>query len=111
VRGRVADATGAALTGASVTLGNLATGLERVVVRDANGNFAFVALSRGRYHLTVSAVGFAPISREVESGSSGSLDLALEPAALAEKITVVSGSRTPRNEACELNQASTPPIN
>jgi hypothetical protein len=43
VRGRVTDATGAALTGASITLGNLATGLERVVVTDANGNFAFEA--------------------------------------------------------------------
>ncbi|HZF38452.1 MAG TPA: carboxypeptidase-like regulatory domain-containing protein, partial [Blastocatellia bacterium] len=35
VRGRVTDASGAGLTGASVTLGNLATGLERVVTTDA----------------------------------------------------------------------------
>jgi len=93
LRGRVTDAAGAALTGASVTLGNLTTGLERVVVTDANGNFAFAASSGGRYRLIISAVGFSPLSREVESGSSGSLDFALEPAALAEKITVVSGSR------------------
>jgi outer membrane receptor for ferrienterochelin and colicins len=82
---------GAVVIGASVTLGNLATGLERVVITDANGNFAFSASSGGRYRLIVSAVGFVPISREVES--SGSFDFTLEPAALAEKITVFSGSR------------------
>jgi outer membrane receptor for ferrienterochelin and colicins len=91
VRGRVTDASGAVLTGASVTLGNLATGLERVVTTDANGNFAFAASKGARYRLIVSAVGFAPISREVES--SGSFNFMLEPSALAEKVTVVSGSR------------------
>jgi hypothetical protein len=79
------------LIGASVTLGNLATGMERVVITDANGNFAFAATSGAHYRLIVRAVGFAPISHEVES--SGSFDFDLEPAALAEKITVVSGSR------------------
>ncbi len=92
-RGRVIDTSGAVVTGASVTLSNLATGLERVVVTDANGNFVFAISPGGRYRLTVSAVGFAPIAREVESRSAGSLEFALEPAALAEKITVVSGSR------------------
>jgi outer membrane receptor for ferrienterochelin and colicins len=91
VGGRVTDMSGALVAGASVTLGNLATGLERVVTTDAKGNFAFAASKGARYRLIVSAVGFAPISREVES--SGSFNFALEPAALAEKITVVSGSR------------------
>jgi len=90
LRRRVTDTAGAALTGASVTLGNLTSGLGRVVATDANGNFAFAASSSGRYRPTISAVGFALIS---ESESFGSLDFALEPAALAERITAVSGSR------------------
>jgi len=90
IRGHVTDSIGAALIGASVTLGNLATGLERVVITDANGDFTFTASSGGHYRLIVSAVGFVPITREVES--SGSFDFTLEPAALAEKITVFSGS-------------------
>lgn len=93
LRGQVTDTAGAALMSASVTLSNLATGLERVVVTDAKGNFVFAASSNGRYRLTVSAAGFAPVSREVETGSSASLDFKLEPAALADKITVISGSR------------------
>ena len=91
VRGCVTDASGAVVAGVAVTPGNLATGLKRVVTTDANGNFAFAASKGARYRLIVSAVRFAPISREVES--SGSFNFALEPAALAEKITVVSGSR------------------
>jgi hypothetical protein len=83
VRRRVTDMLGAVVTGASVTPGNLATGLELVVTTDAKGNFAFAASKGARYRLIVSAVGFAPISREVES--SGSFNFALEPAALAER--------------------------
>lgn len=93
LRGRVNDVAGAALTGASVTLNNLSTGLERVVITDSNGNFAFAVSNKGRYRLVVSAVGFAPAYREIESVASASLDFALEPAALADKVTVVSGSR------------------
>ena len=70
VRGRVSGAWGVVVAGAAVTLGNLATGLERVVTRDANGNFAFAASNGARYRLIVSAVGFPPVSREVESSGS-----------------------------------------
>ncbi len=91
VRGRVTDSSGAALIGASVTLSNLATGLERVVTTGADGDFSFAASSGARYRLIVSANGFSPVSREVEG--AGSFDFALEPAPLAEKIVVFSGSR------------------
>jgi Carboxypeptidase regulatory-like domain len=69
-RGQGADASGAVLTGASVTPGNLATGLERVVTTDANGNFAFAASNGARRRLIVRAVGFAPISPDVNPVSA-----------------------------------------
>lgn len=93
LQGRVADSAGAALSGASVALSNLSTGLERVAIADASGNFAFRVISEGRYRLTASAVGFAPVSREVANDTSEKVDFSLEPAALAERVTVVSGSR------------------
>jgi len=70
MRGRGADVAGAILTGASVTLGNLATGLERGVTTGANGNFAFAASNGARRRLIVSTVGFAPISSEVNPASA-----------------------------------------
>ena len=39
MRGRATDVAGAALIGASVTLGNLTTELERVAIADNNGWF------------------------------------------------------------------------
>jgi outer membrane receptor protein involved in Fe transport len=61
------------------------------IVRGRVTDASDAVVAGARYRLIVSAVRFAPISREVES--SGSFNFALEPAALAEKITVVSGSR------------------
>jgi outer membrane receptor for ferrienterochelin and colicins len=93
LRGRVTDSGGAVITGASVTLSNLGTGLERVVSTDASGGFTFSWLRGGRYRLTASAAGFATVSREIEAVASEPVSFTLEPAALAERVTVVSGSR------------------
>jgi hypothetical protein len=95
VRGRVTDMSGAVVASAAVTLGNLATGLERVVTTDANGNFAFAASNGARYRLIVSAVRFAPISRDVES--SGSFNFALEPAGLGEQCEHWSSRQSARD--------------
>ncbi|HKX27267.1 MAG TPA: TonB-dependent receptor [Blastocatellia bacterium] len=93
VRGRVTDKAGAVLAGATVTLSNLATGLDRIALTDASGTYLFAGTRGGRYRLTVSVSGFAPAIREIESASSESTDFALEPGSLTEGLTVVSGSR------------------
>jgi outer membrane receptor for ferrienterochelin and colicins len=93
IRGRVNDATGAAITGAAVTLKNLSTGFERVALSDANGEFSFEGVSNGRYSITASARGFAPEIKNVESISDQAVDFSLQPAAIAERLTVTSGSR------------------
>ncbi|MEW6129640.1 MAG: TonB-dependent receptor [Acidobacteriota bacterium] len=92
-RGQVVDQTGAVITGASVTIEHLATGFERAVKSDANGEFVFSAVSSGRCRLTASAEGFAPLSKEVDLPSSDAISFALAPALLTERLTVVSGSR------------------
>lgn len=84
----VADSAGEVLPGASVTFSNLSTGLERMAITDASGSFVFKVIRDDRYRLTANALGFAPGSREVESGSVGSVDFVLYPAALAERVTV-----------------------
>jgi outer membrane receptor for ferrienterochelin and colicins len=93
LRGRVADVNGASLPGTSVTFANLATGLERIAVTDAGGGFAFPAVRDGRYRLTVTATGFAAASQVIESVNGDAVEFKLEPAGLADRITVVSGSR------------------
>ena len=93
LQGRVFDISGAALPGASVTLHNLGTGLERSGVTTADGSFAFSGVRDGRFRITATITGFAATSVIVELPRREAIALQLEPAALAERITVISGSR------------------
>ncbi|MGH9676022.1 MAG: carboxypeptidase-like regulatory domain-containing protein, partial [Candidatus Acidiferrum sp.] len=58
ITGTVRDAQGAAIAGATVKLTNPATGLERTVVTEENGEFNFPELSLGTYQMTISKTGF-----------------------------------------------------
>src|SRR5882757_2269957 len=49
VTGTVADATGAVIPGASVTLTNVDTGAAQSATSGADGNFNFSAVTRGNY--------------------------------------------------------------
>src|SRR6266702_1333100 len=58
VTGRVQDAQGALIPGATEKLANPATGLERSATTDQNGEFNFPELALGTYDLTMSKPGF-----------------------------------------------------
>src|SRR5438046_8882385 len=58
ISGRVEDASGAALSGAAVTVKSLETGATRVVTSDAAGNFRAVSLSVGLQDVRVEKTGF-----------------------------------------------------
>jgi outer membrane receptor protein involved in Fe transport len=57
IAGAVTNESGAAVTGASVTLTSLDQGFTRTARTSANGNFRFVGLPPGRYTVTVEAAG------------------------------------------------------
>ncbi|MGB7351185.1 MAG: carboxypeptidase-like regulatory domain-containing protein, partial [Candidatus Acidiferrales bacterium] len=57
--GQVMDASGAAIPGATVTITNRATGLERSAKTDNEGRFNFPQLEPGTYSVKVEAQGFA----------------------------------------------------
>ncbi len=58
ITGTVRDAQGAAVPGASIKLSNPATGQERTLASDQNGEFNFPELPLGTFRLTVSKEGF-----------------------------------------------------
>ncbi|HKM90846.1 MAG TPA: carboxypeptidase regulatory-like domain-containing protein [Candidatus Acidoferrales bacterium] len=60
ILGQVTDATGAAIPGASVTITNRATGLERSARTDDQGRFNFPQLLPGTYSVAAAANGFQP---------------------------------------------------
>src|SRR5262245_53670427 len=88
--GTVVDQSGLAIPGASVTLTNAATGLERLSTTDREGRFRFDDIGAGAYRVSVAIDGFAPIVRDV---TSDRIDITLAPAAVVESVTVVSAAR------------------
>jgi hypothetical protein len=60
LQGSVTDQSGAIVSGAKVTLRNQATGLERIVQTDNDGNYQAAALPPGIYRVEAQAQGFGP---------------------------------------------------
>ncbi len=89
VYGSVADASGAVLPGASITL----TGAQvanRSTVSGAGGDFRFLSLDPGTYKLAVSLTGFSTVQREivVNTGANVNLSFSLKVASVEETLTV-----------------------
>ena len=72
ITGTVRDAQGAAVAGATLKLSNPATGQDRTVVSDQNGEFNFPELTLGTFQLTVSKEGFrTTIITDIVTSQSG----------------------------------------
>lgn len=95
LQGRVTDQTSAAVVGAAVALTNAETGLQTRISSDAEGVYAFLRVSPGRYVLTVERDGF---SREVVNdilitvGQAAVSNVTLAIGSVADTVTVVAPS-------------------
>jgi hypothetical protein len=65
IEGSVADPSGAAVAGATVTLHNAVTGYRQSTACDAAGTFRFTNIPPNSYHLEVAAHGFAVFAQDV----------------------------------------------
>jgi len=79
--GAINDPAGKPITGASVSLQNLATGRSSLAQSGALGNYSFANVSPGQYKISVSAGGFAAQSQNiaVTSGAAQVLNFKLLP--------------------------------
>ena len=83
VLGRVLDAQGSAIPGASVTARNGSTGFVRSVVSDTEGAYRLNALPVGEFGISVELAGFSTIDRKgivVNVGQTITLDFSLKVA-------------------------------
>lgn len=98
VTGRIVDATGAAVPGASVVL-RLQSGTEVADVASGDdGRFAFESIAPGSYTVTTTLPGFSMTRVELRmAGRPIALELVLRPGDLAEELTVL-GSRLAGSE-------------
>ena len=95
ILGRVLDAQGAAIPGATVTARSESTGFVRTVVSDTEGVYRLSALPVGELAINVELAGFSSIDRKgvvVNVGQTLTLDFSLKVANVAETITVTGAA-------------------
>ncbi len=90
IGGRVVDANGAALPGATVTATNTETNQSRTSATDEEGRYRFSYLAVGTYQLRVEKAGFATLNRRLTLtvGQALEVTLAMTVAGVAESVSV-----------------------
>jgi Carboxypeptidase regulatory-like domain len=90
MNGTVLDPSGASVPGATVTIHNPVSGLERTATTDASGNFSFPNVPFNPYHLTATAKNFAPYAQDVDVRSvvATTVKISLELAGATATVTV-----------------------
>lgn len=105
IRGRVTDASGAPLAGATATLETANVGASRTATSNSAGDYAFGTLPvGGSYRLTVSSTGFAPAVHGpfvLRAGETATFDVRLTPG-VAEAVTVTGTTEHVRADSPEL---------
>jgi outer membrane receptor protein involved in Fe transport len=95
ISGVVKDSSGSVIPGATVTARNVATGLARVGVTDATGEYRLPSLPPGNYSVTSELSGFSTETRPditLIIDQTAIIHFTLKPAALSETVTVTGES-------------------
>lgn len=94
VNGRVTDAQGGVLPGATVTVTSIDTGYTRSAVTNAEGLYSLPLLPPGNYDLVSELAGFSPTKRSLvlNVGATQTINTQLQVGGVQETITVAAGS-------------------
>src|SRR5262245_5535867 len=95
ITGQVADASGAVLTAAKVTLTNPSTGQTTTVETNTEGAYTFLSLTAGRYEVTAEKEGFRKAQASsvlVQVSTTTRLDIRLELGAVADTVQIESST-------------------
>ncbi len=119
VRGQVADANGAAIPNAKLTLTDLIKGSARTATSDGEGNYAFLGLLPSSYELKVEAQGFGTSSAKLDLtvGQQANIPVKLTAGKLEVQVDVVGGAevvetnRTEQASTVDAKQITNLPIN
>ncbi len=99
--GDIADPTGAMIPNAQVTVKNIDTGQTLMVPANASGHYVAPLLPPGNYSVSVSATGFAPLTKgpiNVAAGTSTTANLQLTVGSAQQAITVQAGGEMLQTE-------------
>ena len=105
INGTVRDATGAAIPGASVTLQNVETSIERSTVTNETGIYVFVEIQPGNYDVTVEKQGFETSVRTgitLTVNENTTYDFALALGTTRQVVTVKANAAALQTASAEL---------
>ncbi|HET9525249.1 MAG TPA: carboxypeptidase regulatory-like domain-containing protein [Pyrinomonadaceae bacterium] len=121
LQGTVRDATGAVVTGATVTARNPATNVSRTATTNDDGFYRIINLPPGDYDVTVEATNFKKLvlpTVTLTVGQAAELNASLEPGEITETVTVsdatseiVETSKTAVSTTIQQQQINNLPIN
>lgn len=93
IQGTALDSSGAVIPGASVEAHDLDNGVRQSAKTDENGRFAFLALTPGKYEVTVKKENFSTVVQQgidLTVGQALSLRLTMKVSATGETVTVTA---------------------
>lgn len=90
--GRIEDATDASVGGATIEATNLETNQHATVVSDSEGKFRFAYLQVGAYKISITAPGFAALTKELTLtiGQAAYLEVKVQVAGMAAQVQVAA---------------------
>jgi hypothetical protein len=104
--GVVRDPSQAVVAGASMTVRNDETRVERVTLTNSEGVYDVPFLAPGAYTVTVQAPGFRPVERngvKLDVAQSARLDFALELTTVGESVSVSAGAPMLQSESATVS--------
>lgn len=105
LKGRVTDASGAAVAGATVVLADMRSGVQQTQTTTGAGTYDFPNLISSVYQLHVTAAGFRALDRNnvtVSTGTTVGLDLPLAVGSGSESVTVTSDAPLLQNSTSDI---------
>jgi len=105
IAGSILDSTGAAISGASITLIGVATGNTYRTVSTADGLYRVGDIEIGRYNITVQSPGFKTSQENgvlVQISTVTALNITLQTGDVKEEVTVISDAPTLQTESSDI---------
>ncbi len=110
LQGQITDASGAVIPGATVVIRNHATGTQRVVTTNSNGNYIATLLPTGVYRITIKAHGFQSYVAHgvtLTLGQHRAVNARLRPGALTQTVNVTSSTVAVQTQSAAQSQTIT----
>ena len=117
--GRIEDARGAVVSGASVTATHLETNQQLTTTSDYEGWFRFPYLRTGGYELTIDAAGFSTVTKQLTVSIGQSLDMPVKldvanvsaQVNIGSDVPIIETVRTQITETIRPNEINELPLN